>query len=141
MYNKEKEYFEILEAAIENFGMIQKEFIIEKNGVISLIRFIKNIEGRQPELSLKDPVMQKGREAVKNMINEFEKQLFKLRKIEPPEIWAPLHEVILSSLGKQVAGYKEMQFAFENNDVKHIGRGKEIVKKGLAILEGGTKVI
>jgi len=30
---------------------------------------------------------------------------------------------------------------FEDSDIKHIGRGKDIVKKALSLLQGGTHVI
>ncbi|MDQ7823039.1 MAG: hypothetical protein RDV48_09620 [Candidatus Eremiobacteraeota bacterium] len=141
MEQPETAYLESIQKVIERFGSIQNQFVQEKNGVVSLVKFIENIEGSQPSLSLKDPVMQKGKSAASVMVQALEQELGALEAISPPEVWAKFHENMVTSIKLQVEGYQEMMKVFEDNDIKHIGRGKDIVSKGMNILEGGTNVI
>jgi hypothetical protein len=137
MEKEEKEYFQLLNTAIEEFGSIQREFTLQKSGVSSLIRFICNAEGRHPSLSLKDPLMQKGRSAANAVIERMAEIRHSIAAITPPGIWAPFHKTMMDSFELQLKGYREMLKTFEDNDIKHIGRGKDIVKKALSLLQGG----
>jgi len=141
MIMDEQEYFRQLNAAIEELGMVQKEFILQKNGVSSLMRFIKNSDGEGTTLSLRDPLMQKGKMAANAVIEQMAEIRHSIAFISPPEVWAPFHRVMLESFELQLKGYREMLKVFEDSDIRHIGRGKDIVKKALAHLQGGTHVI
>jgi hypothetical protein len=141
MEDLEKSYLARIQMSIESFGQIQRDFILEKNGVVTIINFIKNVEGSHPALGLKDPVMQKGKKAALSMIGNLEDELCRLREMEPPLIWKKFHDLLLSSLELQIEGYGEMVKVFEDNDIRHIGRGRDIVSKGMSLLEGGSQVI
>ncbi|MGV8119056.1 MAG: hypothetical protein AB2L14_04745 [Candidatus Xenobiia bacterium LiM19] len=141
MEDPEKSYLARIQTSIESFGQIQRDFILEKNGVVTIINFIKNVEGSHPELGLKDPVMQKGRQAALSMIENLEGELFHLKEMNPPEVWKKFHDNLICSLELQIEGYGEMVKVFEDNDIRHIGRGRDIVSKGMSLLEGGPQVI
>jgi hypothetical protein len=139
--NLEEDYFKAIHVSIENLGRIQANFVQEKHGVLSLIRFISHIEGSHPTLDIKDPIMVKARRAATSMMEELCNELSALRSMAPPALWSRLHDMMITSLDIQVEGYREMLRTFEDSDIKHIGRGKDIVKKGMCILEEGTHVI
>jgi hypothetical protein len=141
MKDSEKEYLEAIHLCIENLGKIQTDFVQQKHGVLSLIKFIKNIEGVHPELDVRDPIMIKAQKAATAMMELLLKELSVIREMDAPPLWSRFHEVMIASLELQVEGYREMLRAFEDSDIKHIGRGKDIVKKGMCILEEGTHVI
>lgn len=141
MRQSEENYLASIQIKIESFGVIQREFIFERNGVVALVKLINSLGGNSPVLSLKDPVMQKGRNAAHKVIVELERQLGELKIIEPPQVWMKFHNMMLYSIKLQIEGYKEMLKVFEDGEIKHIGRGKDIVKKGMSFLEGGIQAI
>ena len=141
MIQPEEKYFSRIQTKIELFGSIQHEFVYQKTGVVALVKLIRSMGGSPSELSLRDPVMQKGKSAALKVIGELECQLGELREIEPPAVWSNFHSMLLSSLELQLEGYREMLKVFEDSEIRHIGRGKDIVKKGMSILEGGIPLI
>jgi hypothetical protein len=141
MDDQEKNYLEITHSIIENLGKIQADFVQEKHGVLSLVKFIKNVEGSHPTLSVRDPIMIKAQRAASTMMELLCRELSGMEAMKPPAPWSRFHEMMITSLELQVEGYREMLKAFEDSDIKHIGRGKDIVKKGMCILEEGMHVI
>lgn len=136
---KEKEYLEKIEASVEHFGTIQRNFVLDKSGIHAIVSFIKDFQGKTPAFSLSDPVIIKGKNAATRVVEELAKQLKDLEKIQPPEIWERFHNMMISSIRMQLAGYKEMLKVFEDNDLSHVRKGQEIVNTGMSILEGGSR--
>lgn len=141
MKHTEESYFLSIQEKIEHFGVIQRDFIYEKTGIASLVRLIASMGGSLQELSLRDPVILKGRRAAERVILSLSREVEELRSIEPPPLWLRYHQMMISSLELQIEGYREMVLVFEDNEIRHIGRGKDIVKKGMSILEGGMQII
>jgi hypothetical protein len=136
---KEKKYLKAIEQVIENFGNIQRNFVLDKTGIRAIIKFIEDLEGRRPFFELDDPVVQKGKVAAKRVIDELSVQLESLIKMEPPKPWEQFHGTLVESIKLQLEGYKEMSLVFEDSNMSHILEGQELVNRGMNILEGGTK--
>jgi hypothetical protein len=136
---KEKKYLKAIEQVIENFGTIQRNFVLDKTGIRAIIKFIEDLEGRRPFFELDDPVVQKGKTAAKKVIDELTVQLDLLKEMEPPQPWTQFHQTLIESIKFQLEGYKEMSQVFEDSNMNHILEGQEMVNRGMKILEGGTK--
>ncbi len=139
MKDEEKRYMEKIESAIDHFGTIQRNFVLDKSGIRAIVKFIQDFAGSPPSFSLDDPVILKGKQAAFKVIDELEKQLLDLRSVRPPDIWEKFHESLLNSIQLQLQGYKEMVRVFEDSDVDHLQHGQEMVNKGMGILEGGSR--
>ncbi len=139
MKDAEKQYMEQIEGIIEQFGTIQRNFVLDKTGIRAIVKFIEDFAGGPQTFSLDDPVILKGKQAAFRVIEELGKQLDELGRIEPPEVWLRFHESLCSSIKLQLQGYKEMTKVFEDSDINHLSSGQELVNKGMGILEGGAR--
>jgi hypothetical protein len=139
MKDPERQYMEQIERIIEQFGTIQRNFVLDKNGIRAIVKFIEDFAGAPPSFSLDDPVILKGRQAAFKVIEELTRQLEDLQRIESPEIWAKFHQSLITSITLQLEGYKEMTKVFEDSDTRHLSNGQELVKRGMGILEGGSR--
>ena len=139
MKDEEKRYMEKIEAVIDHFGTIQRNFVLDKSGIKAIVKFIQDFAGAPPSFSLDDPVILKGKQAAFKVIDELGKQLSDLRTVKPPDVWEKFHESLLSSIQLQLEGYQEMVRVFEDSDVHHLSEGQDLVNKGMGILEGGSR--
>jgi len=135
----EKYYMERIEDIIEQFGAIQRDFVLDRSGIHAIIEFIENFSGSTPEFSLDDPVLLKGKQAANKVIDKLSQQLVELEDLNPPEIWQQFHRSLVSSIKLQLQGYKEMTRIFTDKDISHIHNGREMVDQGMKILEGGSR--
>ncbi len=139
MKKEEKTYLVQIEKIIENFGTIQRQFVLDKSGIRAIIKFIEDLEGHRPFFELDDPVVQKGKTAAERVIESLEEQMKTLEALSPPPSWKKFHESFLESIKLQLKGYKEMALVFEDSNVDHIIKGQELIDKGMELLEGGRK--
>lgn len=139
MDNKEKVYIERIEEIIEQFGTIQRNFVLDKAGIRAIINFIEQFQGRRPFFELDDPVVQKGKSAAYKVIDELSKQLKSLDSMEYPTDWSQFHNSLVRSIRIQLDGYREMVKVFEDSNLIHISEGQEIVNRGMDILRSGKK--
>ena len=139
MTPKEKDYVDAVEQSIENFGAVQRDFVLDKRGVHALVTLVKDLEGRLPEFDLDDPVIKKAKNAAEKVILGLKSEIKILRKLKPPARWETFHSTLLSSLRLQLKGYREMFKVFKDGKARHITKGQGIVDQGLALLSGGKK--
>lgn len=139
MRELEGRYIERIEQIIERFGAIQRDFVQHKNGIRAIVRFIQEFAGAPARFSLDDPVVLKGRHAVNTVVVELGGLVDELQRLHPPETWTRFHETLVSSFSLQLGGHREMALVFEDSDTRHIGRGHEMARQGLALLEGGSR--
>jgi len=139
MDNKEKAYIESIEGIIEQFGTIQRNFVLDKAGIRAIINFIEQFQGRRPFFELSDPVVQKGKVAANKVIKELSKQLKSLDSLKCPDNWSQFHNSLVKSISIQLDGYREMVKVFEDSNLLHISEGQEIVNRGMDILRSGKK--
>ncbi len=139
MKDPEREYMEHIEAIIEHFGTIQRNFVLDKSGIRAIVKFIEDFAGAPPSFSLDDPVVLKGREAAGRVVKELAVQLGELQLLSPPERWGAFHASLVNSIDLQLRGYKEMTRVFEDSDINHLSAGQELVNRGMGILEGGSR--
>jgi len=137
---EEKQYIEAVEAVIEQFGTIQRNFVLDRQGIRAIVRFIQDLEGKHPVFALDDPVLQKGKGAAERVIQELAHQLKTLEALTPPQIWARFHSAFLDSIRLQLEGYREMMKVFNDNRIEHIAKGQEKVDRGMSILSAGGEV-
>lgn len=136
---KEEAYLEQIEKIIEHFGVIQKQFIMDKKGIHAIIKFIEDFSGQPQTFSLDDPVIQKGKITAQKVIHEIEIQLSQIERLEPPEIWKTFHATLTQSIKLQLEGYKEMAKVFDNKNTIHIVTGQKLVNEGMSLLEAGNR--
>lgn len=136
---KEEVYLEQVERIIEQFGVIQKQLIMDKKGIHAIVKFIEDFSGQPQTFSLDDPVIQKGKTTARKVIHEMEGQFSQLEKLEPPEIWKTFHSTLTQSIKMQLDGYKEMAKVFENKNTIHIITGQKLVNEGMSLLEAGNR--
>ena len=139
MSHKEQKYIEKIEEIIEQFGIIQKKFVLDKEGVKAIVKFIETLEGKPPTFSLDDPVMVKGKKSAFYVIEELQKQLKALKEITPPEKWELFHRTLTASISLQLEGYREMAKVFSDNDPQHIFKGQEKVNEGMEMISARAK--
>lgn len=139
MKDEEKKYMDEIERIIEGLGAIQRKFVLDKTGIRAIIRFIEDLEGRRPFFELDDPVVRKGKMAVKRVIDELSRQMEILEDLKPPQPWKEFHRTLVQSIKLQLEGYQEMSMVFEDSNMDHIADGQEMVGQGMKILEGGSK--
>ena len=53
----EKRYMEKIESVIDQFGTIQRNFVLDKSGIRAIVKFIQDFAGAPPSFSLDDPVI------------------------------------------------------------------------------------
>ncbi|MFP4496903.1 MAG: hypothetical protein ACLFQV_01730 [Vulcanimicrobiota bacterium] len=135
----ESKYLKKMEKIVENFGEIQRNFVLDKTGIKAIIKFVEDLEGRRPFFDLDDPVVQKGKKASEKVIEQLTQELNSLEKIKAPEKWKDFHSRLIHSLETQLQGYREMTLVFEDSDLIHIEEGQLIVNNGMKMLEGGKK--
>src|ERR1700687_5033029 len=104
----EEYYLEQIEKVIEQFGVIQRSFVMDKMGIHAIVKFIEDFSGQPQAFSLDDPVIQKGKATCLRVIKEMEEQHSQIEQLKPPEIWATFHESLMKSMKLQLDGYKEM---------------------------------
>ncbi|MCL5773517.1 MAG: hypothetical protein M1536_03980 [Firmicutes bacterium] len=139
MKDDEKGYLGKIELIIEEFGTIQRNFVLDKNGVRAIVKFVQELEGKTPVFALDDPVVQKGKQVATKVIEGLARQLEVLEKIKPPDVWTKFHESLISSLKLQLQGYREMAKVFDDHNPAHINKGQDFVSKGMGLLEAGNK--
>ncbi|MCD6310625.1 MAG: hypothetical protein J7M18_07905 [Candidatus Eremiobacteraeota bacterium] len=139
MTRKERKYINAIEQSIENFGAIQRDFVLDKRGIHALVRFIEDLEGHQPSFDLDDPVIQKAKTSVQKVIIGLKSEIKKLKKLEPSSQWKTFHDAFLTSLNEQLKGYTEMFKVFKDGKIRHIKKGQEIANRGVNLLVGGQK--
>lgn len=139
MDNQEEHYLEQVEGIIEQFGVIQRQFIMDRKGIHAIVKFIEDFSGQPQSFSLDDPVIQKGKATTHRVIKEMEDQLSQLEALNPPELWQTFHQTLLKSIKLQLEGYKEMSKVFENRNTIHIAAGQKLVNEGMGLLEAGIK--
>jgi hypothetical protein len=135
----EKAYLEEIEKVIEQFGVIQRSFVMDKKGIHAIVQFIEDFSGQPQTFSLDDPVIQKGKGICTRVIKEMEDQFVHIQELTPPDLWKPFHESLTKSIQLQLEGYKEMAKVFENKNIIHIATGQKLVNEGMSLLEAGTK--
>lgn len=135
----EEVYLEQVEKIIEQFGVIQRNFVMDKMGIHAIVKFIEDFSGQPQSFSLDDPVIQKGKATCTRVIKEMEEQHTQLEKLSPPELWGTFHQSLLKSIKLQLEGYKEMAKVFDNRNVIHIATGQKLVNEGMSLLEAGTR--
>ena len=135
----EEAYLGEVEKIIEQFGVIQRSFVMDKKGIHAIVQFIEDFSGQPQSFSLDDPVIQKGKSTCIRVIKEMEDQLLRIQQLTPPELWKPFHESLSKSIQLQLEGYKEMAKVFENRNVIHIAAGQKLVNEGMSLLEAGTR--
>lgn len=136
---REEDYLEQIEKIIEQFGVIQRSFVIDKKGIHAIVKFIEDFSGQPQAFSLDDPVIQKGKATCNRVIKEMEEQHTQLDKLKPPELWITFHDSLIKSIRLQLDGYIEMAKVFENRNVIHIATGQKLVNEGMSMLEAGTR--
>jgi hypothetical protein len=139
MASAEDFYLEQIEKIIEQFGVIQRNFVMDKKGIHAIVKFIEDFSGQPQSFSLDDPVIQKGKATCYRVIKEMEEQLNQLEHLNPTEVWKTFHESLLKSIRLQLEGYKEMAKVFDNRNIIHIAAGQKLVNEGMSLLEAGTK--
>lgn len=139
MKEEEQKYLSQLEKVIENFGTIQRNFVLDKSGIRAIIKFIEDLEGRRPFFDLDDPVVQKGKAAANRVIEALSGQLQILEDLQAPPMWKKFHDSLVESIRTQLEGYREMSLVFEDSDMDHVTDGQEMVNRGMKLLEGGKK--
>lgn len=135
----EEFYLDQIEKVIEQFGVIERQFVRDKMGIHAIVKFIEDFSGQPQSFSLDDPVIQKGKDTCARVINEMEDQTAQLKLLEPPELWVTFHESLLKSIQLQLDGYKEMAKVFEDRNVIHIAAGQKLVFEGMSLLEAGSR--
>lgn len=139
MESGEEFYLEQVEKIIEQFGVIQRNFVMDKKGIHAIVKFIEDFSGQPQAFSLDDPVIQKGKNTCYRVIKEMEEQLNQLERLNPSELWKTFHESLLKSIRLQLEGYKEMAKVFEDRNIIHIAAGQKLVNEGMSLLEAGSK--
>lgn len=137
--DQERRYLEGIEAFTEEFGRIQRDFVLQKHGVQAVIRFIEDFSGTRPAFKPDDPVMVKGRGAAERAIEDLKREFQDLHHAEPPPQWKLFHATLLESVRLQLEGYREMVKVFDDSDVEHLRRGKIMIEKGMGLLEAGER--
>lgn len=135
--DQERRYLETIEAFTEEFGRIQRDFVLQKHGVQAVIRFIEDFSGSRPVFQAEDPVMRKGRGAAERAIEELEREFQGLHHADPPAAWKLFHTTLLESVRLQLEGYREMVKVFQDSDLEHLKRGKRLISEGMGLLEAG----
>lgn len=135
----EEYYLGQVEKIIEQFGVIQRNFVMDKMGIHAIVKFIEDFSGQPQAFSLDDPVIQKGKNTCHRVIKEMEEQLSEIERLKPPELWTTFHDSLLKSIKLQLEGYKEMAKVFENHNIIHIAAGQKLVNEGMSLLEAGTR--
>lgn len=136
---REEDYLGEVEKIIEQFGVIQRSFVMDEKGIHAIVKFIEDFSGQPQAFSLDDPVIQKGKAACLRVIKEMENQHAQLEKLKPPELWTTFHESLFKSIKMQLEGYREMAKVFDNRNVIHIATGQKLVNEGMSLLEAGTR--
>lgn len=139
MDQMEKKYLSGIEEAIESFGTIQRNFVLDKTGVRAVINFIEQFEGHRPLFDMDDPVVIKGRLAAQKVVEELTKQLKFLEKLEYPADWEQFHKTLLESIQLQLEGYREMTKVFEDCNLEHVEKGRDLVNSGMNLLQSEKK--
>ncbi|HXE72329.1 MAG TPA: hypothetical protein VNO81_06680 [Candidatus Nitrosotenuis sp.] len=139
MRPQEKAYLELIEQVIEDFGRIQRDFVLDKNGIRAIVRFIEDFSGSPPRFALDDPVVVKGRKAAERVIAELERELASLQEVRPPAEWEQFHQSLVRSLELQLQGYREMSRVFQDSDTAHLRAGRELVDRGMGLLQSGQR--
>jgi len=139
MGEQEKHYLEAIESFIESFGSIQRELVLNQEGLRAVVRFIEDFAGGPQAFSLDDPVMLKGRLAALTVIEELAGEMERIKEMEPPGRWKIFHETLLESVTLQLRGYREMARIFDDRELEHLLKGQELVNQGMGLLEGGER--
>lgn len=140
MNDGEKEYLQRVEKVIESFGVIQREFVLHKNGITAVIELIKNFSvDKNARIPLDDPIIQQGKIVVDKVIKELKNTYSQLERAFPPGEWRRFHNTLINSLVLQVKGYEIMFKTFNDYKISHILEGKELVDRGITLLAGGEK--
>ena len=139
MNDPERRYMESIEKSIEQLGSIQRTFVLDKNGIRAIVRLIEEMGGAPPVFSLDDPVILKGRAAALRVVEELAAQLATLEAIDAPDIWAHFHQSLVTSIGLQLQGYRAMTRVFDDSNPRHLAEGQELVTRGMAMLEAGSR--
>lgn len=140
MDQREKDYLEQIEAFTEEFGRIQRDFVLERDGVRAVVRFIEEFSGSRPSFTPGDPVIDKGKAAAERAIIDLGVQYQRLCEADPPPEWEPFHRTLVRSIRLQLEGYQEMARVFEDSDLEHLRRGNALVREGMGLLEAGERL-
>lgn len=137
--DQERRYLEQIEVFTEEFGRIQRDFVLQRHGVQAVIRFIEDFSGSRPAFNRDDPVLVKGRTAAERAIEDLSREFQDLHHAEPPAAWRLFHGTLLESVRLQLEGYREMIRVFDDADVAHLRKGKAMVDQGMGLLEAGER--
>lgn len=137
--SSDEQYLGRVEEILEQFGIIQRNLVMDKMGIHAIVKFIEDFSGSPQAFSLDDPVIQKGRSTCSRVIKAMEEQHSSLEELKPPELWMLFHQSLLKSIQLQLDGYKEMAKVFDDRNVIHIATGQKLVNEGMSLLEAGSR--
>ncbi|MFH1454263.1 MAG: hypothetical protein ABIH00_09865 [Armatimonadota bacterium] len=131
-----KKYLKDMDKIFNRFGEIQKRFNAGRDGIKAIVSFIGEMSRKKtPAFALDDPILVRGSELMKEVIDSLDEQLKAAKKVSAPTEFSKFHKDLLESLKLQVSGYKEMTDMFADYKVTHALKGKDKVTKGVELIE------
>jgi hypothetical protein len=127
-------YLNELANILENIEKIQQKLLANKKDIENIISLLKEFSSNPISNNLDDPIIQRAKKTLNELINDLQNEYYKLESLTPPKDWEKFHYVFLNSLKQQIEGYEEIFLVFIDGNVTHINIGNLKIKNALDIL-------
>jgi hypothetical protein len=127
-------YLNELANILENIEKIQQKLLANKKDIENIISLLKEFSSNPIDNNLDDPIIQRAKKTLNELINDLQNEYYKLESLTPPKDWEKFHYVFLNSLKQQIEGYEEIFLVFIDGNVTHINIGNLKIKNALDIL-------
>jgi hypothetical protein len=127
-------YLNELANILENIEKIQQRLLANKKDIENIISLLKEFSSNPISNNLDDPIIQRAKKTLNELINDLQNEYYKLESLTPPKDWEKFHYVFLNSLKQQIEGYEEIFLVFIDGNVTHINIGNLKIKNALDIL-------
>jgi hypothetical protein len=127
-------YLNELGNILENIEKIQQKLLANKKDIENIISLLKEFSSNPISNNLDDPIIQRAKKTLNELINDLQNEYYKLESLTPPKDWEKFHYVFLNSLKQQIEGYEEIFLVFIDGNVTHINIGNLKIKNALDIL-------
>jgi hypothetical protein len=130
----ENVYLNELANILDNIEKIQQKLLANKKDIENIISLIKEFSSNPIDNNLDDPIVQRAKKTLNELINDLQNEYYKLESLTPTPDWQKFHNIFLNSLKLQIEGYKEIFLVFIDGNITHINVGTIKVKNALDIL-------
>ncbi|MGB9638460.1 MAG: hypothetical protein ACP5RD_02725 [bacterium] len=127
-------YLNELANILDNIEKIQQKLLANKKDIENIISLIKEFSSNPIDNNLDDPIVQRAKKTLNELINDLQNEYYKLESLTPTPDWQKFHNIFLNSLKLQIEGYKEIFLVFIDGNITHINVGTIKVKNALDIL-------